>query len=87
MKQRRQSNALKSLSRVPPSSGEAAYLHSFYLKHGQGQAEGTDRGSDHVWMGDTILEKCLLMFPQERKCVGLTRCSLVDNSDIDFDDG
>ncbi|KAF9556445.1 Thioesterase/thiol ester dehydrase-isomerase [Agrocybe pediades] len=66
MKQRRQSNAMKSLSRVPPSSSEAAFLHSFYLKHGQGQAEGTDPGSDHVWMGDTILEKCLLMFPQER---------------------
>ncbi|PPQ69355.1 hypothetical protein CVT25_004747 [Psilocybe cyanescens] len=66
MKQRRQSSALKSLSRVPPSSEEAAELHTFYLKHGQGQAEGSDSGLDHVWMGDTVLEKCLLMFPQER---------------------
>ncbi|CAA7262575.1 unnamed protein product [Cyclocybe aegerita] len=64
MKQRRQSLAQRSLSKVPPSSAEAADLHAFYLQHGQGR-EGKD-ASDHVWMGDTILEKCLLMFPQER---------------------
>ncbi|KAH9477054.1 Acyl-coenzyme A thioesterase 9, mitochondrial [Psilocybe cubensis] len=71
MKQRRQSSALKSLSRVPPSSEEAEELHAVYLKHGQGKerVEGggdLDPGVDHVWMGDTVLEKCLLMFPQER---------------------
>lgn len=79
MKQRRASLAMKSLSKVPPSSAEAALLHTLYLQHGEGGAgisTGTgkldgvlDDGKDHVWMGDTVLEKCLLMFPQERKCV------------------
>lgn len=79
MKQRRASLAMKSLSKVPPSSAEAALLHSLYLQHGEGGpglSTGTgkldgiiDDGKDHVWMGDTVLEKCMLMFPQERKCV------------------
>ncbi|KAF8961594.1 Thioesterase/thiol ester dehydrase-isomerase [Flammula alnicola] len=64
MKHRRQSVAMKSLSRVPPSSSEAAELHSLYLRHGEGPE--ADVGLDHVWMGDTFLEKCMLMFPQER---------------------
>ncbi|KAJ7145860.1 HotDog domain-containing protein [Mycena epipterygia] len=62
MKKRRQSLALRSLSRVPPSSTEAEALHSFYLKHGQDTQDSDER----VWMGDTKLEKCMLMFPQER---------------------
>lgn len=67
MKERRKAVALKSLSKVPPSSKEAADLHSFYLKHGEG--EDAIAGADHVFMADTIVEKCMLMFPQERKCV------------------
>ena len=67
MKKRRQSNALRSLSRVPPSSSEAADLHSFYLQHGQ-EEDGIDvENKERVWMGDTTIEKCMLMFPQERK--------------------
>ncbi|KAF8797711.1 Thioesterase/thiol ester dehydrase-isomerase [Phlegmacium glaucopus] len=72
IKQRRKSLALRSLSRVPPSSSEAAELHAFYLKYGQGQEQGENAGHDlvatteRVWMGDTVLEKCMLMFPQER---------------------
>lgn len=66
MKQRRQSFALRSLSRVPPSSTEAEALHSFYLQHGQDEGQ-TVKSEERVWMGDTRLEKCLLMFPQERK--------------------
>ncbi|KAJ7223031.1 Thioesterase/thiol ester dehydrase-isomerase [Mycena pura] len=62
MKKRRQSQALRSLSRVPPSSVEAEDLHSFYLKYGQNPKGPEDR----VWMGDTKLESCMLMFPQER---------------------
>ncbi|KDR74111.1 hypothetical protein GALMADRAFT_250901 [Galerina marginata CBS 339.88] len=64
MKQRRVANAQKSLEKVPPSSSEAADLHDFYLKYGQ--TETPDSAPDRVWMGNTILEKCMLMFPQER---------------------
>ncbi|KAJ8583428.1 Thioesterase/thiol ester dehydrase-isomerase [Rhizopogon salebrosus TDB-379] len=63
-KKRRQTLALRSLSRVPPSSAEAADLHAMHLQHGQ-----DDHPSSHyerVWMGDTHLEKTMLMFPQER---------------------
>ncbi len=67
MKERRKAAALKSLSKVPPSSKEAADLHSFYLKHGEGK--DAVAGADHVFMADTVVEKCMLMFPQERKCV------------------
>lgn len=62
-KKRRQSLALRSLSRVPPSSTEAEELHSVYLRYAQ------DNGlSDYerVWMGETNLEKTMHMFPQER---------------------
>ncbi|KAK0213534.1 Thioesterase/thiol ester dehydrase-isomerase [Armillaria fumosa] len=62
MKRRRQSVALRSLDRVPPSSEEAEALHSFYLNYGLEEAKDIDR----VWMGDTRAEKCMLMFPQER---------------------
>ncbi|KAF8183880.1 Thioesterase/thiol ester dehydrase-isomerase [Mycena galopus ATCC 62051] len=63
MKKRRQSQALRSLSRVPPSSTEAAALHSFYLKYGQNAKEEHE---ERVWLGDTKVEKTMLMFPQER---------------------
>ncbi|KAF9472834.1 Thioesterase/thiol ester dehydrase-isomerase [Pholiota conissans] len=74
MRLRRQNTALKSLTKVPPSSAEAAALHEFYLLHGEGgpgeRNEGREgregREGDHVFMGDTVLEKCMLMFPQER---------------------
>ncbi|KAF5375348.1 hypothetical protein D9615_008028 [Tricholomella constricta] len=70
LKQRRQSTALRSLSRVPPSSAEAEALHSFYLRYGQHDEKEMTK-TDHtqgeqVWMGNTRLEKCMLMFPQER---------------------
>lgn len=68
MKTRRQALALRSLSRVPPSSTEAEELHSFFLKYGQ---EQPDNGAERVWMGDTIAKKTMLMFPQERKYVCL----------------
>ncbi|KAF9040128.1 HotDog domain-containing protein [Panaeolus papilionaceus] len=66
--QRRTALAQISLSRVPPSSAEAAELHAIHLKHGQGimQPLKVDSGKDHVWMGDTILEENRVMFPQER---------------------
>ncbi|KAJ7777578.1 Thioesterase/thiol ester dehydrase-isomerase [Mycena maculata] len=68
MKSHRQSLALRSLSRVPPSSNEAEALHSFYLQHGQdtNYSNGPGDKFERVWMGDTKLEKCMLMFPQER---------------------
>lgn len=69
LKQRRQDRARRSLSRVPPTSTEAQDLHSFYLNHGRGAAHGRGLSMDEgrVWMGDTKLEKTMLMFPQERK--------------------
>ncbi|KAF7326874.1 hypothetical protein MVEN_02581300 [Mycena venus] len=68
MKKRRQSQALRSLSRVPPSSTEAEALHSFYLKYGQDAKEldSAEENDERVWMGDTKVEKTMLMFPQER---------------------
>ncbi|KAF9446546.1 Thioesterase/thiol ester dehydrase-isomerase [Macrolepiota fuliginosa MF-IS2] len=64
MKDRRQALALRSLSRVPPSSAEAEELHSFYLKYGRD--DQPNDGAERVWMGSTITEKTMLMFPQER---------------------
>ncbi|KAF7297175.1 hypothetical protein MIND_00950600 [Mycena indigotica] len=63
LKNRRQTQALRALSRVPPSSAEAAALHTYYLQHGE---DSKDAPGDRVWMGETKLEKCMLMFPQER---------------------
>ena len=67
-----------SLDRVPPTSREAEELHSLFLQYGNygsgaGKSEnapyvGPD-GLHRVWMGDTQLEKCMMMFPQERKSV------------------
>ncbi|KAG6884967.1 hypothetical protein C0993_006931 [Termitomyces sp. T159_Od127] len=68
IKRRRQSGALRSLSRVPPNSAEAKALHDFYLQYGQHSPnEENDTSGERVWMGDTKLGKCMIMFPQERK--------------------
>jgi len=67
LKNRRQELALRSLSRVPPSSSEAEDLHSFHLRFGQ-EVHMHDE-FERVWMGDTVIETAMLMFPQERKCV------------------
>lgn len=66
-KQRRQLQASRSLSKVPPSSSEAAELHSFYLQHEQLFSQESHGTVDRVWMEDAIQERCMLMFPQERK--------------------
>lgn len=63
---RRQSLAHRSLSRVLPSSTEAEELNSVYLQYAQ---DNDLFGYEHVWMGETNLEKTMLMFPQERKSV------------------
>ncbi|KAI0370883.1 Thioesterase/thiol ester dehydrase-isomerase [Pilatotrama ljubarskyi] len=67
-KKKRQSRAVRSLNRVPPTSSEAEALHSLYLNYGQDEQGGPSPSGDHerVWMGDTRLEKTLIMFPQER---------------------
>lgn len=73
IKHRRQSQALRSLSRVPPSSEEAQVLHEFWLKFGKEEETWKKSvavdGKERVWMGETMVEKTMLMFPQERKCV------------------
>ncbi|KAG5725108.1 hypothetical protein E4T56_gene10265 [Termitomyces sp. T112] len=68
-KKRRQSGALRSLSRVPPNWAEAKALHDFYLQYGQYDAEEpgeSDTTGEKVWMGDTRIGNCMIMFPQER---------------------
>ncbi|KAF9529036.1 HotDog domain-containing protein [Crepidotus variabilis] len=70
IKQRRQTQASISLGKVPPDSSEAAALHSFYLQHGEGHQDASPTLKDHVFMGDTIQERCMLMFPQERNVHG-----------------
>jgi len=62
---RRKAAALQSLLRVPPTSSEAAELHATHLKYDQDA--GTNSIGDRIFMGDTLLEKTMLMFPQERK--------------------
>jgi hypothetical protein len=83
-KKRRQSLSERSLSRVPPNSGEAATLHEFYLSHGREDAfpDAVKPGDERVWMGDTIKEVCQLMLPQERKCVICP--TLTSSSEADF---
>ncbi|KIY51616.1 Thioesterase/thiol ester dehydrase-isomerase [Fistulina hepatica ATCC 64428] len=66
IKERRKVSSSRSLTRVPPSSEEAAELHSLYLTFGTSDDAPTDLPAERVWMGDTQLEKCMLMFPQER---------------------
>lgn len=67
-----------SLDRVPPTSREAEELHSVFLKYGNyGSGAGNNSDSSYVgpdglhrvWMGDTHVEKRMMMFPQERKSV------------------
>ncbi|RPD77025.1 Thioesterase/thiol ester dehydrase-isomerase [Lentinus tigrinus ALCF2SS1-7] len=62
---RRVEHAGRSLNRVPPSSSEAEALHSLYLKYGDEQRAST-ANIERVFMGDTRLEKTMIMFPQER---------------------
>ncbi|OCH88958.1 Thioesterase/thiol ester dehydrase-isomerase [Obba rivulosa] len=68
-KKRRQTQAVRALTRVPPTSEEAEALHTLHLKYGQHESDKdfkTVEGVERVWMGDTLLEKCMMMFPQER---------------------
>lgn len=64
-RKRRKAAALQSLLRVPPTSSEAAELHATYLKYSHDSSANSI--GDRVLMGDTLLEKTMLMFPQERK--------------------
>jgi acyl-coenzyme A thioesterase 9 len=66
---RRRSRALRELSRTPPTSAEAGALHAFQLAYGAPAEQDTllQPGEARVWMGDTRLEVCQLMMPQERK--------------------
>ncbi|KAF9264624.1 Thioesterase/thiol ester dehydrase-isomerase [Marasmius fiardii PR-910] len=69
LRTKRQTNAQRSLSRVPPSSSEVAALHSYCLKYSQ-QNDNQKIDGDLVYMSDTRAEKCMLMFPQERNIHG-----------------
>ncbi|KAL0952552.1 hypothetical protein HGRIS_006809 [Hohenbuehelia grisea] len=80
IKNRRASLALRSLARVPPNPEEARALHAFWLACGREGADAAGveaaqgekatpealTGMERVWMGDTRIEKCMVMFPQER---------------------
>ena len=67
---RRQTQADRALDRVPPTASESQELHSMYLNYGQeDKASNLNEEVERVWMGDTRLEKTMVMFPQERKCV------------------
>ncbi|KAF8584449.1 Thioesterase/thiol ester dehydrase-isomerase [Ramaria rubella] len=64
-KGRKMSLALNSLDKAPPTTIEVAKLHQLFLHHGQNRMHpNTD--PERVWMEDTAVENCLLMFPQER---------------------
>ena len=65
LKERRQAQSLYSLLKVPPTSSEAATLHSVYLNDLK-QVHGSEN-YERVWMENTNLEKTMIMFPQERK--------------------
>jgi acyl-coenzyme A thioesterase 9 len=65
---RRQSSALRSLSRVPPTNAEVATLHQLQLEYGADHVI-LQAGEERVWMGDTKLEISQIMFPQQRKYV------------------
>ncbi|OBZ74437.1 Acyl-coenzyme A thioesterase 9, mitochondrial [Grifola frondosa] len=66
-KNRRQSRASRSLNLVPPTSEEAEALHSLYLKYGRNRVNvAVTPDGERVWMGDTRVEKTLMMYPQER---------------------
>ncbi|KIJ42774.1 hypothetical protein M422DRAFT_170613, partial [Sphaerobolus stellatus SS14] len=63
-KERRGILALRSLDRVSPSKEEAGELHQLYLNYGENSKRNYH--TERVWMEDTSLENCILMFPQER---------------------
>lgn len=69
MKDRRQTRGQQSLLRNPPTSEEAARLHSMYLKYTT-SATPTD-GILPVPMEHTLMENTMQMYPQQRKCVPL----------------
>lgn len=94
---RRKAAALQSLLRVPPTSSEAAELHATHLKYDHDA--GTESIGNRVFMGDTLLEKTMLMFPQERNVhqkvfggylmrlayeLGFANCSLFTQSHVSF---
>lgn len=59
---------------MPPTSSEAETLHAFYLDYGRETGNTIlQEGEERVWMGDTALEVCQLMLPQQRKCVSVLR--------------
>lgn len=64
---RRQSLALRSLTRVPPTVEEVEKLHSLHLHYGHGGSAVLQPGEERVWMGDTKVEVSQIMFPQDRK--------------------
>jgi len=88
LKSKRASLARRSLSRVPPSSEEAAALHENFLKLGEvidqpsyigyhhepsaqvkvvaTDTNGLEYTAELVPMSETRIERCMLMFPQER---------------------
>lgn len=70
-KNRRNTYTLRSLSRVPPSSSEAEALHTLYLQStvaSEGRSHDPQpAGDERVPMGQTRLEKTMMMYPQERK--------------------
>ncbi|KIJ51198.1 hypothetical protein M422DRAFT_26634, partial [Sphaerobolus stellatus SS14] len=63
-KERRGILALRSLDRVLPSTEEAGELHQLYLNYGENSKR--NYYTERVWMEDTSLENCILMFAQER---------------------
>lgn len=77
-KERRIAFALKSLDRVPPTTEEVEQSHRLYLDHGENAK--CESHTKRVWMEDTCLENCILMFPQERKWVQLYQVSAGDNN-------
>jgi acyl-coenzyme A thioesterase 9 len=66
---KRQSLALRALTRVPPTSAEAETLHRLHLRYGSDNVNETvlQAGEERVWMGDTKVEVSQIMFPQDRK--------------------
>ncbi|KAF8890622.1 Thioesterase/thiol ester dehydrase-isomerase [Infundibulicybe gibba] len=81
IRSKRQSSALRSLTRVPPSSEEAKSLHSFYLQYGQPNPRG-----ERVWMGDTRVEKFLYLFGVWMICLplGFTNSSMFTRGPVKF---
>ncbi|EJF60136.1 Thioesterase/thiol ester dehydrase-isomerase [Dichomitus squalens] len=66
-RRRRQTQADRSLDRVPPTASESQELHSMYLNYGQEEkTSNLNEDVERVWLGDTRLEKTMVMFPQER---------------------